>query len=174
MTLHHQRTANIPSPTMMKTHTSKRSQRSSHNPYRDYNDEMPTTNPFLVEKEEALSTKDDQTQLSPMFINYLRKKTAPIDLEKINTASDVNDNFRGAKSEQAISPVDGKTMGCDRLHTFDTFVDQRRISGDAGQDKRVGHGWQVGRALRRVLSSKGRGTKKARRHDEALPQRLAV
>ncbi|KAF1350455.1 hypothetical protein EJ07DRAFT_184173 [Lizonia empirigonia] len=154
------------SPMMMKTQASKR---SSHNPYLNHDDDKPSANPFLDEKEKALSTKDDQSQLSPMFIDYLRKKTAAVDLEKIDTASDTNDKYRGAKIAQTISPIDGKTIGCDRLHTFDTFIDQRRISGDAGQDKRVGHGWQVARALRRVLSSKGRGTKKARKHDDALP-----
>lgn len=158
----------------MQTHASKRSQRSSRNPYRDYNDETPVTNPFLDEKEKVLSTKDDQTELSPMFINHLRKKTAASNLEKINTTSDVNDKYRSAKIAQTISPVDGKTMGCDRMHTFDAFVDKRRLSGDAGHEQRVSHGRQVGRALRRMLSSKGRGTRKARRHDEALPQGLAA
>ncbi|KAF9698558.1 hypothetical protein EKO04_003456 [Ascochyta lentis] len=156
---------------MMQTHSSKR---SSHNPYRDYDDKIPA-NPFLDEKEKALSTEDDQTQLSPMFVDYLRKKTAApaSDLEKISL-NNTNDKYNGIKIAHTISPIDGKTVTCDREHTFDTFVDQRKVSSDAGQSKRVGHGWQVARALKRVLSSKGRGARKARRHDEALPQGLAA
>ncbi|KAJ4332333.1 hypothetical protein N0V95_009685 [Ascochyta clinopodiicola] len=151
--------------------TTRSSKRSSHNPYRDYDDKMPA-NPFLDEKEKALSNEDE---LSPMFTDYLRKKTAnpSSDLEKIDTAN-INDKYHGIKIAHTISPVDGKTLGCDREHTFDTFVDQRKVSSDAGQSKRVGHGWQVARALKRVLSSKGRGTRRARRQDEALPQGLAA
>lgn len=158
---------------MTQTHTSKRSQRSSHNPYRDHDDKLPATNPFLDEKfvdEKESRTSHDQTQLSPMFIDCLRAKTgAPVDLEKINTDTNANDEYR----RYTISPLDGKTEGCNRTHTFETFLDQRRISGDAGREKKVGHGWQVARALKRVLSSKRRGTKKAR-HDDALPVRLAA
>ncbi|KAF2624115.1 hypothetical protein BU25DRAFT_413687 [Macroventuria anomochaeta] len=159
---------------MTQTHTSQRSQRSSHNPYRDYDDKLPATNPFLDEKaldDKERRTSHDQTQLSPMFIDYLRAKTgAPVDLEKINT--DIKDKNRGTKIAQTISPIDGKTVGCDRTHTFETFLDQRRISSDAGREKKVGHGWQVARALKRVLSSKGRGTRKTR-HDDARPVRVA-
>lgn len=158
---------------MMQTHTSQRSQRSSHNPYRNFDDKMPT-NPFLDEKlldETKHHSSDNQTQLSPMFIDYLRAKTgAPVDLEKIDTS----DKYRGVKIAQTISPVDGKTVGCDREHTFESFVDQRRISGDAGREKKIGHGWQVARALKRVMSSKARGSRKARPHDDALPVRLAA
>ncbi|KZM21457.1 uncharacterized protein EKO05_0006264 [Ascochyta rabiei] len=159
---------------MMQTRPSKRSQRSSHNPYRDYDDKIPA-NPFLDEKEKALSKEDDQSPLSPMFIDYLRKKTAApsSDLEKIDTAN-ISDKYHGIKIAHTISPVDGKTLGCDREHTFDTFVDQRKVSSDAGQTKRVGHGWQVARAMKRVLSSKGRDTRRARRQEEALPQGLAA
>jgi hypothetical protein len=60
---------------MMSTHGSKR---SSRNPYRDYDDKLPSTNPFLddkVEEEKELRTSHDQTQLSPMFVDYLRAKT---------------------------------------------------------------------------------------------------
>ncbi|KAJ4310566.1 hypothetical protein N0V94_008384 [Neodidymelliopsis sp. IMI 364377] len=151
------------------TQTSKRSQRGSHNPYRDHDDNT-HTNPFADEKH---SDSDDQTQLSPMFVDYLRKKTAATDLEKINTQLDTNDRYRGTKIAHTVSPVDGKTMGCDRFHTFDAFVDQRRLSDDAGNEKRVGHGWQLARALKRVMSSKGRGTNKSR-HANALPQGLAA
>ena len=154
---------------------SKRSQRSSHNPYRDYDDKLPATNPFLDEKtldDKEDGTSHDQSQLSPMFIDYLRAKTgAPIDLEKIRTDVDTkNDKYR----RYTISPIDGKTEGCDRTLTFDTFVEQRRISGDAGCEKKVGHGWQVARAFKRVLSTKGRGPKKARPFDDALPVKLAA
>ena len=157
---------------MMQTHVSVRSQRSSHNPYRDYDDKLPTTNPFLDTEmsQEEPRTSRDQTQLSPMFINYLRAKTgAPVDLEKINADTDTSDQY----CRYTISPTDGKTEGCDRAHTFEAFLEQPKISGDAGREKKVGHGWQVARALKRVLSSKGRATRKTR-HDDALPVRLAA
>ncbi|KAF3040424.1 hypothetical protein E8E11_005839 [Didymella keratinophila] len=155
---------------MMSTHGSKR---SSHNPYRNHGDKLPTTNPFLdnmVEEEKEIRTSHDQTQLSPMFVDYLRAKTGvPVDLEKIDTDTKVNDKYK----RYTLSPIDGKTEGCDRMHTFDTFVDARKVSGDAGQTKKVGHGWQVARALKRVMSTKGRGSRKAR-HDDALPVKLAA
>ncbi len=157
---------------MMQTHSSQRSQRSSHNPYRDYDDKLPMTNPFLdkqVLNEEEPRASDDQTQLSPMFIDYLRAKTGVPELEKIKTDTSADNDYR----RLTISPIDGKTEGCDRTHTFEAFLDQRRISGDGGREKKVGHGWQVARALKRVLSTKGRGTSKARR-DDALPVRLAA
>jgi hypothetical protein len=169
-------TASTRSPSkMQQTQVNKRSQRSSHNPYRDYDDKLPATNPFLDEKvidDKEHRTSHDQSQLSPMFIDYLRAKTgAPVDLKKIRTdVNNNNDKYR----RYTISPLDGKTEGCDRTLTFDTFVDQRRISGDAGREKKVGHGWQVARALKRVMSSKGRGTKKARPFDDALPVNLAT
>lgn len=155
----------------MHTHGSKR---SSRNPYRDYDDKLPPTNPFLdekVEEDKEIRTSHDQTQLSPMFVDYLRAKTgAPVDLEKINTdTTKINDKYK----RYTLSPIDGKTEGCDRTHTFDTFVDARKVSGDAGREKKVGHSWQVARALKRVMSTKGRGSRKAR-HDDALPVRLAA
>lgn len=155
--------------------TSKRN--SVHRPQHaaeTYEKDNAPTNPFADQKEKRDSTDSDkQAQLSPMFIDYLRKKTGAPDLEKIDTQSNVNDKYRGVKIAQNISPVDGKTTGCNRSHTFDAFVDQRRLSGDAGEERRVGHGWQVARALKRVLSSKGRGVRKAR-HASALPQGLAA
>ncbi|KAF3048038.1 hypothetical protein E8E12_008045 [Didymella heteroderae] len=157
-------------PIMMSTHGSKR---SSRNPYRDYDDKLPPTNPFLddkVEEDKETRTSHDQTQLSPMFVDHLRAKTgAPIDLEKINTDTKISDKYK----RYTLSPIDGKTEGCNRTHTFDTFVDARKVSGDAGQTKKVGHGWQVARALKRVMSTKGRGSRKTR-YDEALPVRLAA
>jgi hypothetical protein len=156
------------------TQTSKRNQRNSHygGPTHYEHDTKAPTNPFDDEDKKSIDS-DDHTQLSPMFIDYLRKKTTAPDLEKINPKCDISDKYSGLKVTHKISPVDGKTLGCDRSHTFDTFVDQRRISGDAGQQKRVGHGWQVARTLKRVLSSKGRATRKAR-HTSALPQGLAA
>lgn len=165
--------ASTQSTSMMQSHTSVRSQRSSHNPYRDYDDKLPATNPFLDKEtpsEEEPRSSHDQDQLSPMFMNYLRAKTgAPVDLEKINTDTKVNDKYR----RYTLSPIDGKTEGCDRTHTFDAFLDRRRVSGDAGREKKVGHGWQVARGLKRVFSSKGRGSTKAS-HDDAPPVRLAA
>lgn len=161
---------------MTQSNTRKHSQRSSHNPYGNHDDKTPV-NPFLDDNDnKETHIQDDQAQLSPMFVDYLRKKTATpgIDLEKTTVTSDISDNYREIKVAHTVSPVDGKTMGCDREHTFDTFVDQRRISGNAGQSKRVGHGWQIARALKRVLSSKGRDTRKARQHEAALPQGLAA
>lgn len=172
-TFHSEHTASVRSPSMSQTNTSKHSQRSSHNPYRNCDDKT-SVNPFLDDKE--ADTQVDQAQLSPMFVDYLRKKTASpdIDLEKTNVISDISDKYRGIKITHSISPDDGKTTDCDRRHTFDTFVDQRRISDNAGQSKRVGHGWQIARALKRVLSSKDRDTRKARQHEAALPQGLAT
>lgn len=165
--------ASTHSSSMMQSHTSVRSQRSSHNPYRDFDDKLPATNPFLDKdspSEEEPRSSNDGSQLSPMFVDYLRAKTgAPVDLEKINTDTKINDKYR----RYTLSPVDGKTEGCDRTHTFDTFLDNRRVSGDAGREKKVGHGWQVARGLKRVFSSKERGTKKSR-HDDAPPVRLAA
>jgi len=165
--------ASTQSTSMMQSHTSVRSQRSSHNPYRDYDDKLPATNPFLDKEapsEEEPRSSHDQDQLSRMFMNYLRAKTgAPVDLEKINTDTKVNDKYR----RYTLSPIDGKTEGCDRTHTFDAFLDRRRVSGDAGREKKVGHGWQVARGLKRVFSSKGRGPTKAS-HDDAPPVRLAA
>ncbi|KAF1924726.1 uncharacterized protein M421DRAFT_424612 [Didymella exigua CBS 183.55] len=155
---------------MMSTHGSKR---SSRNPYRDYDDKIPPTNPFLdgrIEEDMEHRASPDQTQLSPMFVDYLRAKTAaPVDLERINTNTKVNDKYK----RYTLSPIDGKTERCDRTHTFDTFVDARKVSGDAGQTKKVGHSWQVARALKRVMSTKGRGSRK-NRHDDALPVRMAA
>lgn len=155
---------------MISTHGSKR---SSRNPYRDYDDKLPLANPFLdgkVEEEKEVRTSYDQTQLSPMFVDYLRAKTAaPVDLEKINTDTKINDKHK----RYTLSPIDGKTEGCNRTHTFDTFVDARKVSGDAGQTQKVGHSWRVGRALKRVISTKTRSSRKAS-HDDALPVRLAA
>ncbi|KAJ8108413.1 hypothetical protein OPT61_g8188 [Boeremia exigua] len=155
---------------MMQTHSSRR---SSHNPYRDYDDKLPAVNPFVDKQvlvEEEPRTSHDSTQLSPMFVDYLRAKTGgPVELKNINTNTPIDNKSR----RHTLSPIDGKTEGCDRAHTFDAFLDQRRISGDAGREKKVGHGWQVARALKRVLSTKGRGTRKPR-HDDAPPVRLAA
>ena len=97
---------------MQQIQVNKRSQRSSHNPYRDYDDKLPATNPFLDEKiidDKEHRISQDQSQLSPMFINYLRAKTgAPVDLEKIRTdVNNTNDKYR----RYTISPMDGKTAG---------------------------------------------------------------
>lgn len=157
---------------MLQTHASVRSQRSSHNPYRDYGDKLPSTNPFLDREtlEEEPRTSDDQSdqsQLSPMFIDYLRAKTgAPVDLERINTDTKTANQYR----RYTISPVDGKTEGCNRTHTFEAILDQSKISSDAGREKKVGHGWQVARAFKRVMSTKGRGSRKS----DAPPVRLAA
>ena len=155
----------------MQTGASSGSQRSSHNPYRQYDNKSPTTNPFLDGGiTEEPRTSDDQDQLSPMFVDYLRAKTgSPVQLDRSNSRK-YTDEFR----RYTISPVDGKTQGCDRTHTFDGFISERKISGDAGQTKKVGHGWQVARALKRVMgSTKGRDARKAS-HDEAPPVRLAA
>lgn len=155
---------------MMHTHGSKR---SSRNPYRDYDEKLPSTNPFLdenLEEDKEIRNSHDPTQLSPMFVDYLRAKTgAPLNLAKIDTDIKADDKYK----RYTLSPVDGKTEGCDRTHTFDAFVDARKVSGDAGSEKKVGHGWQVARALKRAMSTKGRGARKAR-HDDALPVRLAA
>lgn len=158
-----------PSMSTMQTRASSGSQRSSHNPYRQYDNKSPTTNPFLDrEITEEPRTSDDQDQLSPMFVDYLRAKTgSPVQLDR-STSRKYTDEYR----RYTISPVDGKTQGCDRSRTFDAFVAQPQISSDAGQTKKVGHGWQVARALKRVMgSTKGRGARKAS-HDEAPPVRL--
>lgn len=105
-----------------------------------------------------------------MFVDYLRAKTgSPIDIERANSSAKVMDQQR----RYTISPVDGKTHGCDRSHTFDAFLAQPKISSDAGREKKVGHGWQVARALKRVMSTKPRGTGNPRKND-APPVRLAA
>jgi hypothetical protein len=69
-----------------------------------------------------------------------------------------SDKFRGIKIAHTISPVDGKTNGCDRRHTFDNFVNQQQIRNELEPEKRVGHGWQVLRALKKAV----RAPKKSR------------
>lgn len=136
---------------MMSTHSSGR---SSRNPYRDHEDKLPSTDPFLDDKVgegKEFRTSHDQTQHSPMFVDYPHTKTGIlVDLEKTSTDTYVSDNYR----QYTPSPIDGKTEDCDRTLTFDTFVDAHKVSADAGQPKKVGHGWQVARALKRIMNTK--------------------
>ncbi|KAF2115622.1 hypothetical protein BDV96DRAFT_574207 [Lophiotrema nucula] len=80
-----------------------------------------------------------QHRLSPMFTT------------KISTAQAMHssDRYRSTKVHDAISPIDGKTKSCDRSHTFDTFVPHRHL-GDDKPEKRMGHTWDVVRAVAKL------------------------
>lgn len=123
---------------------------------------------------------DPESQLSPRFLDYLREKTTmDADVHEIPQTSSAStpdhtfnyrqsafdgypltvetggasQDIRGIRASSIISPIDGKTEGCDRAHTFDAFVSQQQIRSELESEKRVGHGWQVFRALKKVVGS---------------------
>jgi hypothetical protein len=143
---------------------------------------------------------DPESQLSPRFLDYLREKTTmDADVHEIPQASNAStpdhtfdyrqsafDGFpmtvdtagaseenRGIKVAHIISPIDGKTEGCDRHHTFDAFVSQQQIRSELESEKRVGHGWQVFRALKKVVGSSKKSRRKSQ-HVGVHAQQLAA
>lgn len=84
---------------------------------------------------------ETQRRLSPM-LDFLRKK------RNARNSGD-NDVRTALKDKHKIDPTDGKTRACDRTRTFDTFVDGEQL-GEATQEKRAGHSWELFRALAKL------------------------
>ncbi|KAF2267323.1 hypothetical protein CC78DRAFT_87546 [Lojkania enalia] len=60
------------------------------------------------------------------------------------------DRFRSTKVYDQISPIDGKTNDCDRGRTFDSFLPSYNLGDPSEPQKRVGHTWEVIRAVGRL------------------------
>jgi hypothetical protein len=144
-------------------------------------DSSTPVNPFQSRDSMDSDDMSPESQLSPRFLDYLRAKTAmnediheipetpsagspdhtfdyrqstidqfPIAVETARAPS----RTPGSKASHTVSPVDGKTEDCNRRHTFDAFVNQQQIRSEIEPEKRVGHGWQVFRALKKVAGSR--------------------
>jgi hypothetical protein len=87
-----------------------------------------------------------------------------------------NDAFRSSKARLNIDASDGKTKTCDRAHTFDSFVPDAQLSEGQEKQKKMGHTWEVVRALKRwkkpLRRLAGRGKGKGKR--ERLLSRYGV
>lgn len=46
-----------------------------------------------------------------------------------------------------IDPADGKTKGCDRAKTFETFIDKRKMGADHGKTEAIGATYDVKKGL---------------------------
>lgn len=63
------------------------------------------------------------------------------------------DKYRGVIVDHDIDPRDGKTKECDRNHTFDTFLPHEQMP-HKDEAKRMGHTWEVVRAVQRMRKLK--------------------
>lgn len=98
------------------------------------------------------SVPSTQQRPPSMLFDFLRKKKAEQDVQGRESdvgSGDENDKYRGNKVRHTIDPTDGKTMACNRGRTFDSFVDEQKL-GEAEQQKKTGHGWEVLRALSKL------------------------
>ncbi|KAF2190591.1 hypothetical protein K469DRAFT_697836 [Zopfia rhizophila CBS 207.26] len=100
---------------------------------------------YTRHKQESTTTSEElafnQHRLSPMFdISYTKPK---------RPSAKPADKFHGTKVQRDIDPADGKTKGCNRDLTFDDFVPQRHL-GEAKPQKRMGHTWDVVRAIMKL------------------------
>lgn len=73
-----------------------------------------------------------------------------------------NEHWRGVGVSKTIDPHDGKTKTCDRDHTFDMFLPQEKMP-EKDKAKRMGHTWEVVRAVKRLRKFKKPLRKLARR-----------
>ena len=73
-----------------------------------------------------------------------------------------NERWRGVSVNKDIDPHDGKTTSCDRDHTFDMFLPQDKMP-EKDKAKRMGHTWEVVRAVKRLRKLKKPLRKLARR-----------
>lgn len=80
---------------------------------------------------------------------------SPTDITMPNPSPMVvrNDKFRGVPVSTTIDPHDGKTKTCDRDHTFDAFLPQDKMP-EEDKTKRMGHTWEVVRAVKRLRKLK--------------------
>lgn len=87
------------------------------------------------------------------MLEFLRKR------RRTPRASVDTDTQNALKDKHRIDPRDGKTKACDRARTFDSFVEGDQL-GTAKQQKKMGHSWDVVRALQKVKAAFGKQNKR--------------
>lgn len=99
--------------------------------------------------EETSDLRSPTLIFSPGFFKRKAKSTVSEDSKYEEPAENSSNEIRSGNVTNNIGFDDGKTKECNRSHTFETFIHSSRLGNDEPA-KRIGHGWEVWRALQRV------------------------
>ncbi|KAJ4297946.1 hypothetical protein N0V90_005845 [Kalmusia sp. IMI 367209] len=103
----------------------------------------------------SISTTVDSPRESPrkamvrFLLNKHKKSSVPTSSGKTTPEKD----------KHKIDPTDGKTKGCDRTRTFESFIDSGKL-GEAGETEAISHMVDVMKRLKKIFGkgrAKGKG-----------------